>query len=123
MKQSIFQDWPIDKFIVWKDPHDEFNESIPVLAELVDNSWVPADLAAIVSYLISGKVHSALVGCEKAQCMFCSNYTFDPSLVRSDGTWNWPDCLSHLVAAHSIRLPDSLLEHIRKEVQSHVGSS
>jgi hypothetical protein len=123
MVHNIFQNWPLDKFIVWKDLSDEADESIPLLGQLIDNSWNPPDLPVIVNYLDAGRVHSSLVGSDKSRCQFCGAYAYDRTLVRSDGTWNWPDLLSHLVAEHSIRLPDSFVAHIRKEVDQHVGIS
>ena len=38
---------------------------------------------------------------------------------RSDGTYLWPEGLSHYVREHSVRLPQAIVQHIRSRGGSH----
>ena len=111
--EDVFRNWPFGKSIVWKGRSDVVNENIPLFKDLIDHEWHPDDLSAIVKYLEDGRVHCVVVNSEKSTCPLCDEWSYRPSLGRSDGVWNWPDSLSHFVANHFVRIPDAFVEHIR----------
>jgi hypothetical protein len=118
MERNYFQDWPLEHSIMWKATDDVNDKTLPTLEELIDITWKPNDLADIVNYLASGKFHSMMISSEVVVCDLCHSFYFSPCIRRSDGTWNWPEYLPHLVAVHSVRIPDLFVEHIRKKIAS-----
>lgn len=85
----------------------------------------PADLASYVSsyvcplepdenkvmnYLGSGVTFVHWRGL--SWCRICNN-EFNGSKCLTDGTWIWPEGLSHYISEHSLQLPGEFVEHMK----------
>lgn len=82
------------------------------LADYVDPSWGPQDIAALLQYLRAAPIALTTSG-SQGPCGLCGEI-ITPSAYHYDGLWLWPDDLSHLVERHAIVLPDKLVAHIRQ---------
>src|SRR4051794_19567852 len=104
-------EWPHRWFgaFCWEETHDEH---FPAMSRMVDPSWRPGDLPALLRYLRDGPI------------CWCSQSTFEPCRLCGepqseqatwlwDGEWLWPFNLGHDVERHGLRLPDALVERIR----------
>lgn len=84
-----------------------------LLSEWIDSHWRPADLPQILDYLAFAPIH-ILSFAPEVKCAVCGVDVADASVWRWDGEWLWPHMVHHFVAHHSVRLPDNMLETIRK---------
>ena len=80
---------------------------------LVRPGWHVEDRARIVTYLRSGHERASWLGC--SFCRFGCGV--DERLLGcrdlTDGEWVWPEGLAHYVEAHSVFLPEPLVDTIR----------
>ncbi len=79
----------------------------PEPVHLVDETWDPAEREAIAAYLDDGMVAKTWMG--RACCRFCGELLGCSDLT--DGTFIWPEGLSHYLTAHGVRLPRPFVEH------------
>jgi hypothetical protein len=71
-----------------------------------------ADESKIVAYLESGVVFIACPGIER-DVLSPQHPIIGSGHRLTDGTWFWPDTLSHYVATYHVRLPDEFVDHLR----------
>jgi hypothetical protein len=76
----------------------------------VDTSWDENDRHQVAAYLRSGTVPWAAAGF--SVCRVCGSV--NGSAEFTDGTYVWPEGLVHYVEEHRVRLPEAVLEHIRR---------
>lgn len=82
----------------------------PDPATFVDLSWDAHDRQKIIAYLRSGTVPWVAAG--QSTCRMCG--VTNGSAEFTDGTYVWPEGLAHYVDEHHVRLPEAVLEHIRR---------
>ncbi|WP_173094396.1 hypothetical protein [Actinomadura verrucosospora] len=87
----------------------EAGSGLPAPSALIDDSWNDMDRDLVAEHLGRGFVARAYTG--HATCRVCGDQV--GSLELTDGTYIWPEGLRHYVAAHSIRLPERFVEHVR----------
>jgi hypothetical protein len=88
----------------WREPG---HPSWPDPTDLVDESWDPSERDTIASYLDDGATAKTWMG--RAQCRFCGKLLGCSDLT--DGTFIWPEGLSHYLSVHAVRLPQSFVQH------------
>jgi hypothetical protein len=76
--------------------------------ELVDTAWDDAERYVVASYLETGRVPWIQMGYSMSR--FCGRENDCAELT--DGTYLWPEGLSHYVREHSVRLPAQVVDHI-----------
>lgn len=95
-------------------PGDGPRRRLPHPADLVRQDWDPVEIAAVVAYLRSGKEWVRYNGW--SYCRFGCGIV-PPALGDrdlTDGVWVWPEGLAHYVEAHTVRLPEEFLHHMRE---------
>jgi hypothetical protein len=112
-----FEAWPYRWYGIWKSGPDD-PAHLPTLNELTDASWSPPDLGQLAAYLRGAPiVLIAMIDCS-ISCELCQENLGNPGQYQSDGVWLWPSGLAHFVEKHSLRLPDSMVEHVRSVLYS-----
>ena len=96
--------WRSESQPEWPDP-----------ALLVDRGWDPRERHLVATYLSSGMVPWRFLG--YSRCRICGQQNGDAEYT--DGTYIWPEGLSHYVADHAIRLPQPLVDHILREIAEY----
>ncbi len=109
---SIFASWPHRWFFVPNTTSEKTSSGYP-LSAWIDPSWTPDDLARLLIYLASAPVYTYTF-VSGVKCALCGSVLEGASIMRWDGTWLWGDEDRHFVEKHSVRLPDQMVEHIRK---------
>ena len=109
--RHVLRHWDQPWFGFWRRDRTDVGE-FPLLEELIDVDWRPADLAEIVSYLERSPtvLESSF---EDEPCYLCGDASYDPGAYKYDGQSVWPVNLSHYVDKHSLRLPDKWVQRIR----------
>jgi hypothetical protein len=87
---------------------------LPMPQDVVDPGWEAGRRSEIVAYLKAGHGVASYLGYS-----FCRLDCGTPEEEMgtkdlSDGTWVWPEGLSHYVEVHAIRLPDEFVETMRE---------
>jgi hypothetical protein len=88
---------------------------LPNPATLVWAGWDPAERAGVVAYLRAGQEWIQFHGWSycRFECGIAPSALGDRDLT--DGVWVWPEGLPHYVEAHSVRLPDEFIDHMRSQ--------
>lgn len=107
-----FENWPHNWFGFWR-PINIHKPERPPMEQFVDPDWDPAEKEQALLYLDKTKV-VIVAGMPSVKCGLCGQDTGNPSAHKSDGTWVWPEGLAHLVRKHGVRLPDRMIEHMRR---------
>src|ERR1700736_1825718 len=81
----------------WPDP-----------ADFVDEAWDAAERHMVSAYLESATVPWTSMGF--SPCRLCGKP--NGSVEYTDGTYLWPEGLSHYVRDHSVHLPQAVIDHI-----------
>jgi hypothetical protein len=108
---TLFDEWP-HKWYGFCRGENDTHSVLPLLSELVDTAWRPANLQNILAYLRTAPAEIA-APMENATCNLCGKDIGNPSVQLGDDEWAWPLRLSHLVEEHHVRLPDAFVDHIR----------
>jgi hypothetical protein len=87
----------------------ERGSGLPDPASFVDESWDDTDRDLVAGHLDRGFVARAYMG--YSTCRICGAQ--NGSLELTDGVYLWPEGLGHYVTVHSVRLPDSFVNHVR----------
>jgi len=85
----------------WASRYDIGPASLPDPQNYVDESWDPDERDLIVRYLEAGKKHAQWRG--MSSCRFCD--CRNGSACLTDGTYVWPQGLSHYLREHAVRPP------------------
>ncbi len=109
MKQ--FTKWPFNWFGFWGPSVEE--PLWPRMDVFIDPDWDPQEKSAVLSYLDRAVVVT-IAGIPSTKCGICGEDIGNPSAYKSDGVWLWPLGLSHDVRRHGVRLPDRMVEHMRR---------
>ena len=78
-------------------------------------NYAPQTKEKIVNYLKSGIRGVEFMGC--ARCRFECEYSHTKDLGNTDmtdGSWVWPEGLSHYVEKHNLLLPPEFVAHMKK---------
>ena len=102
--------WPFRWFGYWSGRSTPKGQ-LPSLSAWIDPSWTADDKAKIVLYLRDATCILAGAG-GMMKCPLCDE-RYPKMAVMSDGEYFWPISLAHFVESHSVRLPDTILAHIR----------
>lgn len=95
--------------------HSLLEPDLPDPARFIDPAWAPAERQQVLTYLQHGRPLVAWMG--YSWCRFRCGIR-DPHLGAwdlTDGTYLWPEGLSHYVAAHQVRLPEEVVQHILQQ--------
>jgi hypothetical protein len=84
------------------------SDADPDARDFIDPDWDPAERSLVADYLESGLVIAAAPGAES--CTICGETLLYHK--ATDGTFEWPIGLAHIVSQHSVRLPDEVVRHI-----------
>jgi hypothetical protein len=86
---------------------------LPNPACLVWKGWSPTELPGVLAYLRAGQEWIQFCGWSycRFDCGIAPSALGDRDLT--DGVWVWPEGLAHYVEAHSVRLPDEFIDHMR----------
>jgi hypothetical protein len=102
------------KFIgYWAWPKTEYQEAsvgLPDPHDFVDETWDKIQRAACVRYLQAGKTFESWRGW--SWCRFACGERKMGSQCLTDGTYVWPQGLSHYVERHGVRLPQEFVNHV-----------
>jgi hypothetical protein len=80
------------------------------LEDYVDTTCQPEIREKVISYLSQAPI--ALAGqIPQRRCGLCDDLVY-PASYRSDGTWLWPDHLSHDVEKHNFCIPNAMVKDI-----------
>lgn len=111
---NIFSEWQ-QQWILPPNDLSEGTPQLPSLLDWIDKNWEPQDITSIVDYLRDSPMFTRALSPEKFRCVLCGQDLGDGTIWKSDGFWVWPQELAHLVEDHHLRLPDRMVEHIRKQ--------
>lgn len=75
-------------------------------------AWDQDDRLEVGSYLRNGLVAHAWMG--YSPCRLCDRTT-NGNLDLTDGTYIWPEGLSHYVLDHNMRLPRAFIDHVHEQ--------
>lgn len=93
---------------------DAGNDShLPLLSTWTAPEWQPEDRDALLSYVENAPLVVASSDL-KSPCLVCGAFQ-SSSDFRSDGDWLWPADLVHYISQHRVRLPESMILHIRQK--------
>jgi hypothetical protein len=90
---------------------DDDVPNLPDPAVFVDPDWDVNERIAVASYLNGGRPVS--LGCGCSPCRMCGAPNGFEDFT--DGVFQWPEGLAHYILDHSVRLPDEVVEHIRRQ--------
>jgi hypothetical protein len=90
----------------WPDPRD-----------FVDTAWDDAERDLVATYLETGRVPAIQLGYSTCRLCDCENGCAE----LTDGTYLWPEGLSHYLREHAVRLPVEVVGHIQKEPKSPIS--
>ena len=79
-----------------------------ILGSLSTIAWNSAERDIVAIYLDVGRVPWIQMGC--STCRFCGRENGCAELT--DGTYVWPEGLSHYVRERAVRLPAGFVDHI-----------
>lgn len=96
----------------WNGPG--LNSSWPAPEDFVDDRWDPYEREIVADYLTRGHVVRSYMG--YSTCRLCGIDNGD--LELTDGTYVWPDGLSHYVRDHGVRLPQQFESHLFERTDS-----
>lgn len=82
-------------------------EHLPNPADLADPRWPQPESRRVADYLDRGQIAAVYDG--ESPCRLCPSP--NGSRERTDGTYLWPEGLSHYVLEHGVRLPAEFLRH------------
>jgi hypothetical protein len=91
----------------------------PDPADLVDPNWDPGERSIVADYLDRGSVHWIQLGMSMCRLCGVENGCAEPT----DGTYVWPEGLSHYVRDHSVKLPSRIVDHILKKAECPSNSN
>lgn len=95
----------------WRDTQSVLDWSgLPDPRERVDPNWSLGEREAIAAYLDSGKTFESWMG--MSYCRFDCGVFLTGNRDLTDGTYVWPEDLSHYIRVHSVRLPKEFLDHV-----------
>ena len=93
--------WQSAEHPEWPDPRT-----------LVDPSWDEHERHIVRRYLSSGTIVRAYMGF--STCRLCGKH--NGAVEFSDGTFVWPEGLSHYLEEHAVRLPAAIVKHAVQRV-------
>lgn len=96
----------------WKEQGSAYSED-PSIEGFIDVGWNPSDKNQIIEYLRSAELVAATSGMA-FPCVICRQRIASTVCVRTDGEFYWLDVLAHYVEQHHLRLPESMLKHMRE---------
>lgn len=109
--REICQSWPFNWYGIWGFPEMQAPK-MPLLESAIDPSWNPPDKDRLIEYLAKAPLSVVCGAMPTYTCRLC-DARGSVGTFQSDGVWLWEVDLSHYVSAHSVVLPDRLVEHIR----------
>lgn len=86
----------------WSGPDQPF---LPDPTQLQDDTWDPKQRSQVAEILASAATHQPGEGC--SLCRICG--TPNGFLDLSNGTYVWPEGLSHYISEHAVRLPADVI--------------
>jgi hypothetical protein len=99
--------WCGDDSPMWPDPSD-----------FVDEEWDATERETVASYLMQGlAVEWAELGF--SNCRMCGKT--NGSAEYTDGTYVWPEGLSHYVRDHAVRLPTEVVDYILRRQENSLA--
>jgi hypothetical protein len=109
---SIFASWQHKWFFVPNTLSEKTSVGYP-LSAWIDPAWKPYDLEKIIKYLNNAPIYTYTIAFD-VKCALCNQEIEGSTIERWDGTWLWGNVDCHYVQFHSVRLPDLMVEHIRR---------
>lgn len=85
------------------------NDNWPDVRDFVDENWHEDERLDVGHYVGNGLVARAWMGF--SPCRLCDRTT-NGNLDLTDGTYIWPEGLAHYVLDHSVRLPQTFVDHV-----------
>lgn len=89
-----------------------YEPTLPDPAWFVDASWAATERQQVAAYLSQGHAFWYCMGF--SWCRF--RCAVSPGAMGAadftDGTYCWPEGLSHYISKHNLRLPESIVQHI-----------
>jgi hypothetical protein len=101
----------------WRSIRD-VDATLPDPRDFVDPQWDEDERKRVAEYLRMGRrlrVHEG-----KSRCRLCGTMT--GSDEQTDGTYLWPEGLTHYVAEHAVKLPAEFLDHVARELDAIDGN-
>jgi hypothetical protein len=100
----------------WRgDAHPEWPDPYP----FVDPSWDEGERHKTSLYFSSGTIARTYMG--RSSCRFCGGSI--GSNEFTDGTYLWPEGLTHYIDEHQLRLPQRLVDHAIRRLDGLDGES
>lgn len=101
---------PLKVIGYWRGPGTD--PSLPYPHVQVGDSSLSLDAETIADYLDRGFLHTSFMG--YSICRICGQQ--NGALELTDGTFLWPEGLSHYIRAHHVRLPTAVEEGILSHI-------
>jgi hypothetical protein len=106
---QLSQKWPY-KWFGFRGDEKKYIGKFYTLEDYVDTTCQPEIREKVISYLSQAPI--ALAGqIPQRRCGLCDDLVY-PASYRSDGTWLWPDHLSHDVEKHNFCIPNAMVKDI-----------
>ncbi|WP_028708117.1 hypothetical protein [Propionicicella superfundia] len=84
----------------------------------VDTAWDEDERHATWFYFASGTLFRTYMG--YSPCRICGRD--NGAAEYTDGTYVWPEGLAHYIYDHAVRLPEDLVRHARRRLDTLEGS-
>jgi hypothetical protein len=96
-------------FGYWRSLHKPW---LPDPARFIDASWATAERQRVVAYLSQGRLFRSWMGFSwcRFRCDIFLGAMGNGDLT--DGTYCWPERLTHYISKHHLRLPTTIVQHI-----------
>ena len=98
----------------WRSDSDP---SLPDPAAFVDKAWDEDERHQVDWYFSHGTMLRVAMGFSR--CRVCGEP--NGSAEFTDGTYVWPEGLAHYVREHAVRLPNPVIEHVKRRLDELEG--
>ena len=110
---SLVEAWNHKWFGLWKETRPEYSNYPSIKEFLTGASLSPDELENVIRYLDSGVI-IATTSRRAFPCVMTGRRFSGSLSERTDGVWWWTDDLSYYIREFGVRLPNQMLDHIRK---------
>ncbi|HET7001511.1 MAG TPA: hypothetical protein VFI33_09385 [Puia sp.] len=99
----------------WKGKNGRYPD-FPHPVDFVDPDWNNEERQLVIAYLNRASINTVQMGL--SWCRFECEHVGMGGFEYTDGTYCWPEGLSHYIEKHDVRLPDEFVQHVFRNLDS-----
>jgi hypothetical protein len=85
----------------------------PDVHDFIDPSWDINERQMVIDYIKKGKIKHSWMG--SSTCRICGKRGNGSSCL-TDGTWVWPEGLSHYLEEHNVKPPREFINRVKSKI-------